>query len=223
MKFGLLGTGNWGKHYARLLPEYGELVILDKEIDPSVDCVVIATPASTHKEYIKKALKADKHILVEKPMVFSVVDAEEVKSLLKNKVFMIAHQLCYHDFFKELISVDLKFVNLVQLYSNVRQDVNAWWDIAPHFFSVIDLLKYEGDFDLILDNNSNKKICRWAFIGNSVRIIDESKNKPQTEPLRNEIEHFINCVKTGKTPLTDMEHALRVIRNIEKYETQYAM
>ena len=72
MRIGLLGTGHWGKNYVRLLPEFGELIIMDRAIDPSVDCVVIATPAHTHYAYIKEALKLGKHILVEKPMVLSL-------------------------------------------------------------------------------------------------------------------------------------------------------
>ena len=47
--------------------------------------------------------------------------------------------------------------------------------------------------------------------------------EPITEPLHNEIKHFVDCIRNGKTPLTDIEHAIGVIKNIEKYETQYTM
>ena len=47
--------------------------------------------------------------------------------------------------------------------------------------------------------------------------------EPTTEPLRNEIEHFVDCIKNAKIPLTDIDHALGVIKNIEKYETQYTL
>ena len=87
MKFGLLGKGNWGKHYARLLPEFGEVVIMNRKIDPSVDAVVIATPAFTHFEYIKQALRANKHILVEKPMVLSLKAAKIPLNLLNDSTF----------------------------------------------------------------------------------------------------------------------------------------
>jgi predicted dehydrogenase len=36
--------------------------------DPSIDALVIATPVSTHFELALQALKADKHVLVEKPL-----------------------------------------------------------------------------------------------------------------------------------------------------------
>ena len=52
---------------------------MNRRIDPSVDAVVIATPAVTHFEYIKQALLANKHILVEKPMVLSLTAARTIK------------------------------------------------------------------------------------------------------------------------------------------------
>ena len=36
--------------------------------DPSIDAVVIATPVSSHFDLAMAALKADKHVLVEKPL-----------------------------------------------------------------------------------------------------------------------------------------------------------
>ena len=36
--------------------------------DPTVDAVVIATPVSTHFELAMAALRAGKHVMVEKPM-----------------------------------------------------------------------------------------------------------------------------------------------------------
>lgn len=35
------------------------------------------------------------------------------------------------------------------------------------------------------------------------------------EPLRNELEHFFECIKEQKTPLTDIEHGVRVIRSLD--------
>ena len=33
----------------------------------------------------------------------------------------------------------------------------------------------------------------------------------KSEPLRNECQHFINCIEQNQTPITDGEEALRVI------------
>ena len=138
MRIGLLGTGKWGKHYARLIPEYGELIIMNREIDSTVDCVVIATPADTHFKYIKEALKANKHILVEKPMVLSLKEAMEIKQLLRDKVFMVAHQYCYNDEVKKQ-----KPKERISL-THSHPAGNFFWEIAPHLFSVVDLLDFKG-------------------------------------------------------------------------------
>jgi UDP-2-acetamido-3-amino-2,3-dideoxy-glucuronate N-acetyltransferase len=41
---------------------------------------------------------------------------------------------------------------------------------------------------------------------------------PKQEPLRNECEHFLSCVKTGSQPLTNGESALRVLEVLDACE-----
>ncbi len=38
---------------------------------------------------------------------------------------------------------------------------------------------------------------------------------PNGEPLKSECQHFLDCIKSGQTPLTDAEEALRVLRVLE--------
>jgi predicted dehydrogenase len=38
---------------------------------------------------------------------------------------------------------------------------------------------------------------------------------PFKEPLHVECEHFVDCIRTGKTPLTDGQHGLQVVRVLE--------
>lgn len=61
--------------------------------DPSIDLVVIATPNHLHKEQTAKALKAGKHVVVEKPLTPSVQEAEELITLAKsrNKILTVNH------------------------------------------------------------------------------------------------------------------------------------
>ncbi|HEX2958180.1 MAG TPA: Gfo/Idh/MocA family oxidoreductase [Chitinispirillaceae bacterium] len=58
-----------------------------KEIldDPQIDAVVIATPPYLHKQIVLDALDANKHILLEKPMVTTPHDMEIVCDAAKNK------------------------------------------------------------------------------------------------------------------------------------------
>lgn len=49
--------------------------------DSDVAVVVVNTPVQTHFEYAKKALKAGKNLIVEKPFTVSVAEADELNSL----------------------------------------------------------------------------------------------------------------------------------------------
>ena len=56
---------------------------------PEIELVVVNTPDVTHYEYTKKALLAGKHIVVEKPFVFTVDEGNELIALAKEKALML--------------------------------------------------------------------------------------------------------------------------------------
>lgn len=59
-----------------------------KEFDEflqSVDVVYIASPHQTHYEYAKKCLEKGKHVLCEKPLTFTVREAEELYDMAERK------------------------------------------------------------------------------------------------------------------------------------------
>lgn len=115
--------------------------------DRSVDAVVIATPAIMHAGQAQKALAADKHVLVEKPMALTVSDARDIAGVAERRarVLGVGHLMLYHPAFKQLCKVvdsgalgDLHYlysqrVNLGQF----RRDENAMWSLAPHDISMI--------------------------------------------------------------------------------------
>jgi scyllo-inositol 2-dehydrogenase (NADP+) len=51
--------------------------------DPVIELVVVNTPNYTHFEYTKKALLADKHVVVEKPFAVTVEEGEELAALAR--------------------------------------------------------------------------------------------------------------------------------------------
>ena len=232
MKFAIIGR-RFGRNYARLLNEKGvDFIIVTKEdvhkaFNGDIDCVIIASPAATHFRYIKKALNAKKHVLVEKPMVLSSKEAREVKELIGDRVFMVGHQYLYNDSLLDLVDRikggeigNLKRIKMYHFYPSARKDIDVYWDAASHGFSVLDFM---GATDKLskFHVGIGIKYLEWVFSGDRGAL--GFNDAPTVEPLEAELDHFIGCVLNNATPRTDIEHGIRVIENMEKYETQYTV
>lgn len=271
INFALFGLGKFGKNYQRLLPEIKGVNLKAtvtahsdnaEEVlkNPAIDAVVIATPPSTHFDLAKAALEADKHVLLEKPMVLGIIDAEKLRKIVKKsgKVFMVGYQYLYNDYInylkKEIGSgnfgkiIEIKSEHLV---SPPREDVDIFWDAAPHplaiyqhFFSPEKLISAEGKIEhdtahvkvrfenappleIVASCSGDTKTRKLTIVGEkATAILDETleKNKlaiikngqtanPQIEfkePLRSEVNHFIQCIKTGETPLTNVDFGCQI-------------
>ncbi len=171
-RIAVLGCGGWGKNIVRTLgrldavvavadpsesgrAKAAELVpgipvhtdagaILD---DPTIDAVMIATPAETHYEMAVRAIDAGKDVFVEKPLT---VDLSEARDLVRraraaDRVLMVGHLLEYHPAIlklKELIDTGelgkVRYVisNRLNL-GKIRTEENALWSFAPHDIAVI--------------------------------------------------------------------------------------
>ncbi|MBQ8606159.1 MAG: Gfo/Idh/MocA family oxidoreductase [Clostridia bacterium] len=69
--------------------------------DKDIDAVCICTPSLFHKEGALAALRAGKHVVIEKPMAFTKSDAEEIAKAVEssNKVLTSVAQLRFSDDF----------------------------------------------------------------------------------------------------------------------------
>ncbi len=118
--------------------------------DGSVDAVVIATPPVTHHEIALAALRAGKHVMIEKPMTLSVDHARELVAAADefNKKLMVGHLLLYHPCVTALKSYldsgdlgDVHYLYCQRLnLGKVRSDENALQSLAPHDISVANYL-----------------------------------------------------------------------------------
>jgi predicted dehydrogenase len=118
--------------------------------DDSVDIVAIATPVSTHYKLASDAIKAGKHVLVEKPMTARVSDAVRLVDLAEkmNVKLFVDHTFIYTDAVKKIKNFmasgeigDIYYFDSVRVNLGLFQhDVNVIWDLAPHDFSVMDYL-----------------------------------------------------------------------------------
>jgi UDP-2-acetamido-3-amino-2,3-dideoxy-glucuronate N-acetyltransferase len=115
--------------------------------DPCVDAVVVSAPARHHLSLARRALAADKHVMVEKPLALDVAGAEELCRTAEERglVLMVGHLLQYHPAFlalKELVD-DGTLGRVRYLYSNrlnlgrIRREEDILWSFAPHDISMI--------------------------------------------------------------------------------------
>ncbi len=115
--------------------------------DPEVSAVVVATPASTHFELARSALRSGKHVFVEKPLAMNTREADELVALARtsSRVLMAGHTFLYNaavHHAKKLLDAG-ELGRLFYVYSQrlnlgqVRADVNAWWNLAPHDVSIL--------------------------------------------------------------------------------------
>lgn len=110
--------------------------------DPEVEAIAIAADAPEHHPLAGAALRAGRHVLVEKPLALSSADAGELCRLAEERrlILMVGHLLLYHPAIArakaavdegelgEILYVHTRRVNL----GVVRQSENAWWSLAPH-------------------------------------------------------------------------------------------
>jgi len=118
--------------------------------DPAVEAVAVATPVTTHAPLAAAALRAGKHVLVEKPMALSTREAEDLVRLAERtgRTLMVDHTFIYSSpirKIKELIEAgelgEIYYVDSVRINLGIFQnDVNVIWDLAPHDLSIVEYL-----------------------------------------------------------------------------------
>ncbi len=83
-----VSSTNLGKKYGFSISSSNNNSIYD---DPSIDAVVVCTQHNSHSYLVKKALDADKHIFVEKPLALKLSDLDEIEKKLdsSNKILTV--------------------------------------------------------------------------------------------------------------------------------------
>lgn len=118
--------------------------------DKKLQAVVIATPSNTHAMLTSRALKAGKHVLVEKPFTLTKRDAKKLikQSKKVNRIIMVGHTYEYHPAIIK-IKEYIETKTLGEIYyiycsrvnmGKVREETNALWNLAPHDISILKYL-----------------------------------------------------------------------------------
>jgi len=118
--------------------------------DPNVQAVAVATPAHTHAEVALACLEAGKHVLVEKPLAWTVAEGEKLVDAAADLglVLMCDHTYCYTPAVQEIRRLvregevgDIHYVDSVRINLGLLQpDIDVFWDLAPHDLAILDVV-----------------------------------------------------------------------------------
>jgi predicted dehydrogenase len=174
LKVGVIGCGYWGPNLIRNFIQLNESDVVrvadleehrlrrmkelypsiettkdyeDIVADPKIDIVAVATPVQTHFEFASKALSAQKHVFVEKPMAASVEEAEQLIQLAEKnqRKLMVGHTFLYTSAVQKMKAIidsgelgEIYYISSQRLNLGLfQQDINVIWDLAPHDISII--------------------------------------------------------------------------------------
>lgn len=175
LKVAVAGCGYWGAKHVRVLsstPGVCGLALVEPDLAlrcrlqmafpaahaarsleealPHVDAVVIATPPETHADLALLAIRAGKHVLVEKPLATSVHAAEQLVEEARcfGTVLMVGHTFQFNPAVRELRRRlvagelgEIYYIHSARLNLGLyRPDVNVVWDLAPHDISILNYL-----------------------------------------------------------------------------------
>jgi predicted dehydrogenase len=114
--------------------------------DDRVEAVAIATPPHTHHDLVGRALRAGKHVLVEKPLARSAGEAAELVALADDvgKVLMPGHTFLYSPSVNKVKSLvdegelgEIYFVTSSRMNLGLYQQDGVVLDLAPHDLSIL--------------------------------------------------------------------------------------
>jgi predicted dehydrogenase len=116
--------------------------------EPTVDAVAIATPVYTHFDLALAALRAGKHVLVEKPMTRTSAEAAQLieEAQRRKLVLMVDHTFVYTPAVRKVRElIEAGELGCIHYYDSTRvnlglfqSDVNVVWDLAVHDLAILD-------------------------------------------------------------------------------------
>jgi len=124
LRFAIVGCGVMGTHHARNAAAHAECsveLVVDRDdararklaeeigikryytsfepaLDSEVDAIVLAIPHSLHHRYATEALRAGKHVMIEKPISLDLAEAEDMVRTAREtgKVLLVGHVLRFY-------------------------------------------------------------------------------------------------------------------------------
>lgn len=178
---------------------------LDEFFDLDLDVVEILTPTYTHAEIAIKALKAGKHVIVEKPIALKSEDAEKmIKVAEKEGLWLLVGHTRRFDKRWMQIKEIIKKRNILPMQIRKAEvqrlpfPESAWY-WKPHKGGgvAIDLGVHVTDF------------LRWFFESEPVRVLGIGKAIRKEARVNNTYDHFVMMIQFegGRTGIAEVSWA----------------
>ncbi|HYK87182.1 MAG TPA: Gfo/Idh/MocA family oxidoreductase [Acidobacteriota bacterium] len=174
---GIIGHGYWGPNLVRNFMESGSSRVVavcdlrperlaqlkarypaiettsdsrDLIRNPAIDAIAVVTPVSSHFDLALAALRAGKHVLVEKPLAQTTDQGRRLieEAERARRVLMVDHTFVYTSAVRAIREVvasgdlgELYYYDSVRVNLGLFQhDVNVLWDLAVHDLSIMDFV-----------------------------------------------------------------------------------
>jgi len=121
--------------------------------DPKIDAIAVATPVTTHFELGMAALRAGKHLWLEKPMAETSLQSRKLveEAERRQRVLIVDHTFIYTAAVRKMAEIiRAEELGRVYYYDSIRvnlglfqRDVSVISDLAVHDFSILDYLLKE--------------------------------------------------------------------------------
>ena len=166
------------------------------------DAVSIVTPTETHYEVAEKALNANCHLFIEKPITNNIIQAKKLlqKSKIKNKIIQVGH---IEQFNPAFIALKNNNNNPRFIESHRLAPFNDRGNDVP---VILDLMIHDIDIILTLINSDIKNIH-----ANGVHVISESIDIANAR-----IEFKNGCIAN----LTTSRISVKEMRKMRLFEKQ---
>jgi predicted dehydrogenase len=115
-----------------------------------IDAIVVATPPETHYALTIEALRAGKHVFVEKPLALSPAEgaAMVAEANARKRVLMVGHTFVYTAAVNKIREVitsgelgEILYISTTRVNLGIFQEnINVIWDLAPHDVSILNYI-----------------------------------------------------------------------------------
>ncbi len=160
--------------------------------DPAIDAVFVLTNLETHLEYTKLALKAGKHVLVEKPVGVSVAEIQEMKQLAdaKKLVCLPGHNYVYEASMARTkqLAEEGDLGKIVSAY--VMYNIHHPEEVAARYPGVVRQILTHHSYILLYLLGKPKKLCAMKATLHYKEYTEEDIAMVQMQMENGALAHF---------------------------------